>query len=256
MSRYYDDVLCHHGRKNMHWGVRNGPPYPLNSEGNAKFKENVKKFADGAAAGARKVGGAVANVAKKAKASYDAGADERSAKKYEKKITKLAKDPGKLYRERSKYSSKEISDAIDRINLEKRLKDAKGDPLKKGMDIVNTLVENGRTVNNLANVANDLLNNYDKYKKGDFSIAERDKRRAKAAYQDKLYDEVRERMANTDFSEKGAGEGPRAYFKDRIGKLDDDHRKKLLNTERDRDVLNYLVDTGEIKKKDKDKKKG
>lgn len=32
-----DDILCHHGRKGQKWGERNGPPYPLNAEGNRNF---------------------------------------------------------------------------------------------------------------------------------------------------------------------------------------------------------------------------
>lgn len=32
-----DDVLYHHGRKGQKWGERNGPPYPLNAEGNRNF---------------------------------------------------------------------------------------------------------------------------------------------------------------------------------------------------------------------------
>lgn len=40
-----DEGLKHHGRKNQRWGVRNGPPYPLNAEGNARFElrnKNIK----------------------------------------------------------------------------------------------------------------------------------------------------------------------------------------------------------------------
>lgn len=33
------NVLCHHGIKNQHWGVRNGPPYPLDS----KVSRAIKK---------------------------------------------------------------------------------------------------------------------------------------------------------------------------------------------------------------------
>lgn len=38
--RYYPNWLAHHGRKGQRWYVKNGPPYPLNSVGNAKFKIN------------------------------------------------------------------------------------------------------------------------------------------------------------------------------------------------------------------------
>lgn len=43
--RQNENHLEHHGREGQRWGVRNGPPYPLNKEGNARFKlrnKNIK----------------------------------------------------------------------------------------------------------------------------------------------------------------------------------------------------------------------
>ena len=34
--------LYHHGIKGMHWGVRNGPPYPLDSQVSMKIKASAK----------------------------------------------------------------------------------------------------------------------------------------------------------------------------------------------------------------------
>lgn len=34
----YPNELYHHGIKGQHWGVRNGPPYPLDSKTSAKIK--------------------------------------------------------------------------------------------------------------------------------------------------------------------------------------------------------------------------
>lgn len=34
---YY--ILMHHGIKGQHWGVRNGPPYPLDAKTSAKIKK-------------------------------------------------------------------------------------------------------------------------------------------------------------------------------------------------------------------------
>lgn len=43
--RQNENHLEHHGRLGQRWGVKNGPPYPLNEEGNARFKlrnKNIK----------------------------------------------------------------------------------------------------------------------------------------------------------------------------------------------------------------------
>lgn len=43
MKNLAEEVLMHHGIKGMKWGVRNGPPYPLNPAGQYK---NVKQLND------------------------------------------------------------------------------------------------------------------------------------------------------------------------------------------------------------------
>ena len=44
----YDGVLCHHGIKGQSWGVRNGPPYPLNKQTHDKVvKGEGKPSGDG-----------------------------------------------------------------------------------------------------------------------------------------------------------------------------------------------------------------
>lgn len=36
----YSHYLCHHGKKGMKWGVRNGPPYPI--DGSKEFPVSLK----------------------------------------------------------------------------------------------------------------------------------------------------------------------------------------------------------------------
>lgn len=38
----YANYLMHHGRKGQKWGVRNGPPYPLDGQGLKRFEANKK----------------------------------------------------------------------------------------------------------------------------------------------------------------------------------------------------------------------
>lgn len=39
----YPNELFHHGIKNQHWGVRNGPPYPLNRKTSARIKRGYNE---------------------------------------------------------------------------------------------------------------------------------------------------------------------------------------------------------------------
>ena len=49
VKRLRNDELYHHGVKGQSWGVKNGPPYPLNATGKAlvkqqKLMKNKKKL--------------------------------------------------------------------------------------------------------------------------------------------------------------------------------------------------------------------
>lgn len=39
VKRISNNELYHHGVKGQEWGVRNGPPYPLNATGKALLKQ-------------------------------------------------------------------------------------------------------------------------------------------------------------------------------------------------------------------------
>ena len=40
-----EEHLQHHGIKNMHWGVKNGPPYPLDKKVSARIKKGKNEKA-------------------------------------------------------------------------------------------------------------------------------------------------------------------------------------------------------------------
>lgn len=132
MSDYY---LVHHGRKGMHWGVMNGPPYPLNTAGLKKFRANAQKAVDKAATKLEKarlkVNGGVNSVARVTnrvrthgvvKATLSARKQAKMEKKVQKKAEKIKKKLDK--RESKKNDLYNLSDAelqqrINRLQMER-----------------------------------------------------------------------------------------------------------------------------------------
>lgn len=111
--------LEHHGIKNQTWGVRRGPPYPLD-------RNSQKQAAKKKAAAAKK-----AQKTKKKNAAAKKKAEEKSqkeAKKAEEKTQKEAKrraailaDPGKLYRNRHQFTKEDIESAMARFDWEQKV---------------------------------------------------------------------------------------------------------------------------------------
>lgn len=160
MSRYYDDTLIHYQRKGAHWGVKNGPPYPLNSAGLAKFRKKVKEFKDGAADRKR-----MKQVKKAAKAEEKL---EKRREKHEKQLEALSKSPTYLYKNRDAFTTSELNKALDRINAEQRIYDASMRELKRPKELVDTIIGYGMTVNNAYKTFDSMSKNYKKFKNGEF----------------------------------------------------------------------------------------
>lgn len=74
------DYLEHHGVKFMKWGVKNGPPYPLEGEGKKNFRQQVKE----------------AKAAKRRK--------------------KILKDPEKIVKYQDEFTLEDIAEALKRID--------------------------------------------------------------------------------------------------------------------------------------------
>lgn len=43
-SQFQSNELYHHGILGMHWGEKNGPPYPLSAEVNKAVKKTTSRF--------------------------------------------------------------------------------------------------------------------------------------------------------------------------------------------------------------------
>jgi len=93
----YGDYLMHHGRQGQKWGVRNGPPYPLQGS----------------------------------YAQTNAGYKEFQEKHREKRRKKILNDPKKLYKHRDEFTKEEIDKALAKQDSVNKLKKVVDDNNKK-----------------------------------------------------------------------------------------------------------------------------
>ena len=169
--------LLHHGVKEQRWGVRNGPPYPLNMS--RKTYERIQKAAQGTGKVVKTVAKGTATAVKAtAKGSIKAAKaikkhnEETKAKKItkknEKERAKTEKQKNKavsrnsyqeLYNMKDKLTYKELSDAMDRINLERKLYSLGNPPKKSFRDYVSKAMDTVRDLNNWYTTGRNAYNN-------------------------------------------------------------------------------------------------
>lgn len=171
-----DSDLVHHGVKDQKWGVRNGPPYPLQMTRKAykAAQKGVVTVAKGTAKAAKATAKATITVAKAAKKHHDQSKvkkQERKDAKEKKKTEKMKKAAisqnsyQKLYEMKDRLTYNELNDAKNRIKLEQEIY-ALGNPPKKTLidyikkaanmaDTFNSIYKTGKnTWNNLAELYN------------------------------------------------------------------------------------------------------
>ena len=111
-----DEYIKHFGVLGMRWGQRNGPPYPLS-----------KLISTGRRLKAAAKAGSVKRKRKKAiKKAQATRAKNRQIKTFEKQTKEdiiKRKDISSMLKYVDKFSNKEISDMLDRLNVEQRLKE-------------------------------------------------------------------------------------------------------------------------------------
>lgn len=141
-----DEYLMHHGIKNQKWGVRRGPPYPLENG----IQTKVKK---------------VTNAAKKRSEENQAKRAARTAAKTEAKQRKQNANAEKketLQDKINKMSDAELIERTNRLRLENAYKqqlpkEKEGESfLKKSANFFNTLGTASQAISNFAKNAKEL----------------------------------------------------------------------------------------------------
>ena len=155
-----DSDMVHHGVKDQKWGVRNGPPYPL---------QMTRKAYKAAQKGVTAVAKGTITVAKAAKKHHEESKVKKQNKKdakERKKTEKMKKEAislnsyQKLYEMKDRLSYSELQDAKNRIRLEQEIYSL-GNPPKKGFkSYMNDLFSTVRDVNNWYTNGRNAWNNF------------------------------------------------------------------------------------------------
>ena len=113
-NKTYNNYLKHHGILGMHWGKKNGPPYPLgySDHSAAEKSQNPKSVIDGKASG---------NISKR-KAAEQYFTNKAS------KYKKISDD------DNDKYTNEYIKDKVSRANTKKWNSDYLADLKKRGYE--------------------------------------------------------------------------------------------------------------------------
>lgn len=120
-----DEIVEHFGILGMHWGTRNGPPYPLGS--NISTGRRLKKGAGGGSGSiTRKQKRALKKARKtRAKNLKMKTMEKKKQQQLEKSKEEIIKnkDIKSMLRNVDKFTSQEINDMLSRLNVEQRLRE-------------------------------------------------------------------------------------------------------------------------------------
>lgn len=141
------DELYHHGRLGQKWGERNGPPYPL-SRGQLSLGGYIQKRKAKKAAEVERKKEAARRQAEEAKRQHEADKERvlRAGK-----ASEVLKYQGEL-------TKKEMQDAYERIEWERKLKDISAKEVQRNMDKLDLIMKDVKALTNYGGIAVDVYN--------------------------------------------------------------------------------------------------
>ena len=115
-SELDEEFIEHFGILGMHWGQRNGPPYPLGSD-----KSTGRRLKKSAGGGSGSISRKRRKALKKARKTRAKNLKIKTQEKQTKEDIIKNKDIKSMLRNVDKFSSQEINDMLNRLDVEKRL---------------------------------------------------------------------------------------------------------------------------------------
>lgn len=152
----YHKYLEHHGVDGQKWGVKHGPPYPLEN----RSERRARRKAERAAKKKQKQRAAQLAKARKTKKKNQILKKKQAEKeeKEKKEREKILRDPKKLYRNRHKFQKDEIENALKRFEWEEKIHNYSTNRLantaKNADNIIKTLDAGLRGYNKVASAYN------------------------------------------------------------------------------------------------------
>lgn len=113
-----EEYIEHFGILGMHWGQRNGPPYPLGSD-----KSTGRRLKKSAGGGSGSVSRKRRRALKKARKTRAKNLKIRTMEKQTKEDIIKNKDIKSMLRNVDKFTSQEINDMLNRLSVEQRLRE-------------------------------------------------------------------------------------------------------------------------------------
>lgn len=110
--------LEHFGILGMHWGQRNGPPYPLNSK-----ISTGKRLKKGSGGGSGSITRKKRRALKKARKARAKNLKIKTMEKQTKEEIIKNKDLNAMLKDVNKFTNQEINDMLNRLDIERRLAD-------------------------------------------------------------------------------------------------------------------------------------